>query len=212
MSKLIKRFLTAFVVLAALTLVSCQTVRESPAGRRLMDRPGEFREAVPVVMVDDQGVGGLVEYLPPDELLEMYGRGPENPFVAPRAVLTPIEFVVFRITFTSLEAATSIDIRDTEFRFSGNTETPAPPNTLIRFWENHEDNKELRGHERSRRDNLIRSELFGHDVQAGDEPVSGLLVFIGRFADYGPAELRIPLIDDDGRMIEQVVVEMELDG
>jgi hypothetical protein len=199
------------VLLPLLTLASCQSVRESPAGRRLIQEPGEFREAPPAVMVDELGVGGIVEYMHPDQLQVEHKTTYPNPFIAPRFILTPIEFLVFRVTFTSLDSGTIIQVNETELRFAGQTDEPAPASTLERFWVNHESNNDLLAHERSQRGALIRSELLAFDVQAGDEPVSGYLVYMGRYPDYGELELRFPIVDRDGRVTDRIVVEMELE-
>lgn len=206
---LIRLFLVAGI--AVTISASCESLRESPAGERLLLAPGEGRETPPSVLVDDEAASGIVEYLPVEELQAQYGTGPENPFVAPRALLTPLEIMAFRFTFTDMEPGTIIEVTDTEFRFAGQSDTPIPQNTLIRFWNNQETTDELRATEVTQRDALIRREVYEGDVRAGDEPVSGMLIYLGRYADFGPAELRFPIVDSEGNEVTYLSVEFELD-
>jgi hypothetical protein len=206
------RLVTIALLLAGVfILAGCQSTPSNSPVRRFTERPGEFREEVAPAMVDQHGVSGIVEFVPPEKLIEEYGKGYENPFVAPIAILSPLEFMVFRVTITDMEPDLVLSPHDTELRFGGRTEKASPPSTLERFWEVHDSNAELRASERTRRRNLIYNETHGFDIHSGDEPVSGLVVFMGRFVDYGPVEVRVPIIDpEENRIIEYVTAPLEL--
>ncbi len=202
---------TALLFATISILAGCQSTPSNSPVRRVTERPGEFREEVAPALVDEHGVSGIVEFVPPEKLIEEYGDGYENPFVAPMAIVSPLEFMVFRITITDMEPDIVLNPHNTELRFGGRTEKASPPSTLERFWEVHDSNAELRASERTRRKNLIISEMHGFDIHSGDEPVSGLVIFMGRFVDYGPVEVRVPIIDPNSdRIVEYVVAELEL--
>lgn len=206
-----RRYAVVLIGALALGTLSCQSNPRSNVARNLTQSPGEFREQAPAAMVDQQGVGGIVEYLPPSMLIDEYGRGPTNPFVAPQAMILPLEFVVFRVTVTDMEPGIVISTEETELRFGGSSEFASPQNTIIRFWQTQDSNAELKAHQKSQRDNLVRTQLLGADIRSGDEPVSGLLVFMGRFPDYGDLQLRLPIVNEDFRPIDYITVEMTLD-
>ncbi len=203
--------LAAFALSLLVVTLSCQSTPRSSTARNLTQSPGEFREQAPAVLVDQHGVSGIVEYMPPSILNEEFGTGATNPFVAPMALISPLEFVVLRVTITDMEGGIVISSQDAELRFGGSAEKASPPDTVRRFWQTQDSNNELKAHEKSHRDNLVRTEMLGADIRSGDEPVSGFLVFMGRFPDYGELELRLPIVDEDFRPIEYLTAEMELD-
>ncbi|MBA7651599.1 hypothetical protein ES703_59418 [subsurface metagenome] len=157
------------------------------------------------------GITLSVKFLNEDDLVERFGRV-NNPFIAPLSALGFTRMMVFEAlvennsknTADPVTIATVImPLNKIEIQFGGKNKNPVNRFHLYEFWKNriYKDDTYKKWNS-SKINQLIKKTVLPNTVISkpqSDTP--GLLVFMGRFPNYGTADVYIPIFTEDGKQL-----------
>ena len=169
------------------------------------------------IEIQKQTMNGItlsVKFLNEDDLVERFGRV-NNPFIAPPSALGLNRMMVFEALVENNLKNTAdpdaiaaivtiiIPLNKIEIQFGGKNKNPVNRFHLYEFWKNriYKDDTYKKWNS-SKINQLIKKTVLPNTVISKPQSdTAGLLVFMGRFPNYGTADVYIPIFTEDGNQL-----------
>lgn len=163
------------------------------------------------IEIQKQTMNGItlsVKFLNEDDLVERFGRV-NNPFIAPLSALGFSRMMVFEALVENNSKNTAdpvtiiMPLNKIEIQFGGKNKNPVNRFHLYEFWKNriYKDDTYKKWNS-SKINQLIKKTVLPNTVISKPQSdTNGLLLFMGRFPNYGTADVYIPIFTEDGNQL-----------
>jgi hypothetical protein len=144
-----------------------------------------------------------------EELEERFGTK-NNPFISPPSALGLNRIMVFDVQLASTMHIV-VQLKRVELQFGGKNKPPINRFHLSQFWENRiRESESLRGWNSSKTKKVVNQNVLPNELTVTPGPASeGLLVFMGRFPNYGTATVYLPVFNEDGKPVTNFKFDFE---
>ena len=184
-------FLTSLTCILIFIVLGCATMmKKRPEGPRF--QPASAAEKDITVSIRQLGR---------EELVKNY-KTIDNPYISPGSLFGGNEMIVFELTVTA-PSEVKIVLKTIEFHFGSNFTRPTSRSRLSQDWELRIQKQDTYNGWTSARVTQIINRTMVPDklILKPNESYTGLVVFMGRFPDYGEASFYLPVYTKNDELI-----------
>ena len=140
-----------------------------------------------------------MKYTNEEELEKRFGTV-NNPFISPPSAIGLNRIMVFDVQLASTMHIV-VQLKRVELQLGGKNKNPMNRFHLSQFWENRiKDSENHRGWNSSKTRKVINNTVLPNELTVVPDSASdGLIVFRGKFPNYGTATVYVPIFAQDGR-------------